>query len=205
VRNWHGTIRAIEEFINLPLFGLKDQDLRDWLCSVPLDDRYWSNPPAITRAVQEKLFPLFERDVVQRFTLTMMQTAAIAHGFRIHGQTAFRPDITLDTIGEALNYFQSRRRHLVSLLYTMPFACHGTEVLESLDTLNILLPLVEHCCVSITGFHLKLAQLDALANLGVLVDDMRAPEQIRPQSAAQAAVCGGVKGIRDQHATRVLM
>src|ERR1700733_6212646 len=89
VRSWHGTIRAIEEFINLPLFGIKDQNLRDWLCSIPLDDRYWTNAPAVTLAVRKELSPHFESGVIDRYLFTMMQTAAIARGFETSGQIAF--------------------------------------------------------------------------------------------------------------------
>jgi hypothetical protein len=85
VRNWHGTIRAIEEFINLPLFGIKDQNLRAWLCSIPLDDRSWSNPPAVTLAVRKEPSPHFEPGVIERYLLTMMLTAAIATGFEASG------------------------------------------------------------------------------------------------------------------------
>jgi hypothetical protein len=103
----------------------------------------------------------------------MLQTAAIASAFKTHGQT-FGPGITLDTVGAAVDYFQSRRRHMVSLLYTMPFACKGTDVFVPLDTLNVLLPQVEHSCVTITGFHLKLAQLDILDDFSMEIDEIGA-------------------------------
>jgi hypothetical protein len=172
VRNWHGTIRAIEEFINLPLFGIKDQNLRAWLCSIPLDDRYWSNPPAVTLAVRKELSPHFEPGVIERYLLTMMQTAAIAKGFEASGQTAFGTGITLDTVGAAVDYYQSRRRHLVSLLYTMAFACNGTELLEPLHTLNVLIPLVEHSGITITSLHLKLVMLETLGDFELVLDDI---------------------------------
>jgi hypothetical protein len=127
----------------------------------------------VFRAVREKLSPRFEPGVVGRYLKTMLQTAAIARAFRIHGQ-AFGPGIRLDTVGAAVVYFQSRRRHMVSLLYTMPFACNGTDVLVPLDTLNVLLPQVEHSCVTITGFHLKLAQLEILDDFSMEVDEVGA-------------------------------
>jgi hypothetical protein len=77
-------------------------------------------------------------------------------------------------VGAAVDYFQSRRRHMVSLLYTMPFACKGTDVFVPLDTLNVLLPQVEHSCVTITGFHLKLAQLDILDDFSMEIDEIGA-------------------------------
>jgi hypothetical protein len=171
--SWHGTIRAVEEFINLPRFGIDDLHVRARLCSIPLDDRLLSNVESIFRAVREILSPQFEAGVVGRYLQTMLQTAAIASAFKTHGQT-FGPGITLDTVGAAVDYFQSRRRHMVSLLYTMPFACKGTDVLVPLDTLNVLLPQVEHSCVTITGFHLKLAQLDILDDFSMEIDEVGA-------------------------------
>lgn len=171
--SWHGTIRAVEEFINLPRFGIDDLRVRAWLCAIPLDDRLLSNIAPVFRAVREKLSPRFEAGVVGRYLQTMLQTAAIASAFRTHGQT-FGPGITLDTVGAAVDYFQSRRRHMVSLLYTMPVACSGADMLVPLDTLNVLLPQVEHSCVTIIGFHLKLAQLDILDDFSMEIDEVGA-------------------------------
>ena len=53
--SWHGTIRAVEEFINLPRFGIDDLSVRAWLCAIPLDDRLLSNINPVFRAVREKL------------------------------------------------------------------------------------------------------------------------------------------------------
>jgi hypothetical protein len=174
VRSWHGTIRAIEEFINLPLFGVKEPKLQDWLLSIPLDDRYWSNAPSITQAVRKGLSPHLESGVIDRFVFTMMQTAAIAKGFEGSGQIAFGTGITLENVGAAANYYQSRRRHLVALLYTMVFACNGTEILEPIHTLNVLLPLVEHSCITITSLHLKLVMLETLGDFDLVLDDFGA-------------------------------
>ncbi|HMM73863.1 MAG TPA: hypothetical protein PKC22_16840, partial [Rhodocyclaceae bacterium] len=77
-------------------------------------------------------------------------------------------------MGDALEYLQSRRRHFVALLYFMPVACCGTRKLEPIDTLTVLLPQVEHSCTTITGLHLKLALLDALAEFSLEVDDQGA-------------------------------
>jgi hypothetical protein len=67
-------------------------------------------------------------------------------------------------------YLQSRRRHFVSLLYMMPLACKGTARLAPLDALNVMLPQVEHSCVTITSLHLKLVLLDALPEFTLQCD-----------------------------------
>ena len=171
LRTWLGTIRAIEEFINVPLFAIKDPDLKLWLGSIPLDQRFLSNPGGILSAVREALSPNLEPGVIKRYLQTMLQTAAIASAFRMNSHVAPGRGTTLDTVGAAVNYFQSRRRHLISLLYTMPLACTGTEILPPIDALNVLLPQAELSGVTITSLHLKLALLETLDDFSLVVDE----------------------------------
>ena len=56
----------------------------------------------------------------------------------------------------------------------MPFACKGSETLPPLDTLNVLLPQVELSCVSITGLHINLAQLEVIDDFSLEVDEVGA-------------------------------
>ena len=104
----------------------------------------------------------------------MLYAGAMGVAFAAHGQDARNASITLDTIGGAVDYFQSRRRHFVSLLYTMPHACSGSLVLQPYDALTVLLPQVEHSCIAITGFHHKLALLEALPDFSLEVDGIGA-------------------------------
>ncbi len=151
VAAWHATIRAVEEFINVPTFGIVDDHLRDWLCAVRLDDAFVANPGPTWLAVREALAPHLEPSVISRFTRVMLYAGAMGKAFAEHGYDARSATITLDTIGGAVDYFQSRRRHFVSLLYTMPYACSGSLVLEPYDALTVLMPQVEHSCIAITG------------------------------------------------------
>jgi hypothetical protein len=174
IRTWHGTIRAIEEFINIPLFGIRDPRVVAWLSAIRLDDLFQPDGVRAFHMVRKALSEHLEEDVVQRYLCLLMQTVAIAQAFKINLQPVFGADITLDTVGAAVNYFMSRRRHLLSLLYTMPYACRGTEVLAPLDTLNVLLPVVELNCVPITSYHLKLAHLEIFGDFNLEVDEIGA-------------------------------
>lgn len=174
VRAWHDTIRAIEEFINIPLVGLDDVGLIRWLTAVPLDDRFLRDPWKVWHAVGRALEPHFDTGTVERFCRLMIQIAAFGRGFRLHGQSSFGAGITLRTVGDAVTYMQSRRRHFVSLLYLLPAACKGQTKLASLDTLNVLLPQVEHSCVTITSMYLKLALLETLPDFALEADDVGA-------------------------------
>lgn len=170
VRSWHGSIRAIEEFINVPLFGVDDENLVRWLLSVRFDETFLQNPGSVLMRVKALLSLHLDAGTVDRFCRLMLQIAAIRAAFQMHGQSSFGPGITLDTVADAMNYLQSRRRHLVALLYLMPRACKGTEKLAPMDTLNVLLPQVEHSCVTITSLHLKLALADAVPDFSLEVD-----------------------------------
>ncbi|WP_418648044.1 hypothetical protein ACNQFN_04085 [Thauera butanivorans] len=174
VAAWHETIRGVEEFINLPQFGISDKRLRDWLYTIRLDGGFLANPGPTWLAVRNALTHHFEPAVIGRFTRIMLYASAIGNAFAQHDQGGHRPAITLDTIRGAVDYFQSRRRHIVSLLYTMPYACAGAEVLKPYDALTVLLPQIEHSCTAITGFHHKLALLDALPDFTLEVDDIGA-------------------------------
>lgn len=174
VRVWHDSIRAIEEFVNILLVGLDDEALIGCLASIPLDDRFLRDPGSVWHAVGRVLEPHFERGTIERFCRLMIQIAAIGSGFRQHGQVDFGAGISLRTVGDAVTYLQSRRRHFVSLLYLMPGACKGQLKLASLDTLNVLLPQVEHSCVTITSMYLKLALLESIPDFALEADDVGA-------------------------------
>jgi hypothetical protein len=172
IRKWHQTIRAIEEFINVPLFGIDDENVVRDLLSVRLDESFLQNPGVAWLSVKAALSPYFDPSTVDRFCRLMVQIATIRSAFVLHGQSTFGYGITLDTVAEAMNYLQSRRRHFVALLYLMPRACQGSEKLAPLDALNVLLPQVEHSCVTITSLYLKLALADALPDFSMEIDDV---------------------------------
>ncbi len=54
-------------------------------------------------------------------------------------------------VGRAIGYLQSRRRHLVSLLYVMPVACRGAIPMTGRDALTWMLPQAEISGTTITG------------------------------------------------------
>ena len=170
VAAWHETIQAVEEFINLPMFGIAEDRLRAWLYAIRLDDAFVSNPGPTWVAVRKALAPYLEASVISRFTHVMLYAGAMGSAFAAHGLDPQRASTTLNTIGGAVDYFQSRRRHFVSLLYTMSYACCGSLVLQPYDALTVLMPLVEHSCIAITSFHQKLTLLEALPDFSLKVD-----------------------------------
>ncbi|AKQ41546.1 hypothetical protein CP97_05190 [Aurantiacibacter atlanticus] len=146
---WLDTIRAIEEFINLPLFGLEDDALEQAIVTFRLDDL----DPTALASIRSALIDQFGERLAERFLLTVIQASAIGAAFRAHG--LFEVASGFQTIAHAIGYFQSRRRHLVAMLYAMPLACRGSREMGRIDTLNFILPLVEHSGATITGLHQK--------------------------------------------------
>lgn len=147
---WLDTIRAIEEFINLPLFGLEDDALEQAIVNFRLDDL----DPGALALIRSALIDQFGEGLAERFVRIIVQASAIGAAFRAHG--LFEAASGLQTIAHAIGYFQSRRRHLVAILYAMPLACRGSREMARIDALNHILPLVEHSGVTITGLYQKL-------------------------------------------------
>lgn len=171
VAAWHETIRAVEEFINLPKFGIADNRVREWLCAVRLDSKFVSNPAPTWLAVNKALSPYIERPVILRFAQVMHYAAALGAAFAEQGLDTRSTSITLDTIGGAVNYFQSRRRHLISLMYTMPYACSGSLILQPYDALAVLIPQIEFSCIAIASFHQQLTLLEIIPDF-ILESDL---------------------------------
>jgi len=147
---WLDTIRAIEEFINLPLFGLDDESLESAIVGFRLN----AFDPRSLVPIRSALLEKFGEGVAQRFVWTALQGAAIGAAFRMHGLLEAAGGF--ETVGAAIGYFQSHRRHLVALLYTLPAACRGVRSVPRLDSLNEFLPRVEHSGLELTGLHRQL-------------------------------------------------
>lgn len=141
---WLITLRAIEELINLP-DEIDDDLLEQALLGLSLEGKISHR----LKFVLHHLGYLYGADFAQRQAKLLMQLSAMQHSFAIHG---ILPAATgLATVGYAIGYLQSRRRHLVSLLYVLPEACRGTIAMTDLDALTWILPQAEISGTTITG------------------------------------------------------
>lgn len=147
---WFETIRAVEELINLPRFGLKERWLWEALLDLPLDV---AREPRRFRVLHHYIMYQFGESFARRFTTLLVQAMAIGVSFASHNIESTRE--AFRSIGSVIDYFQSRRRHLVSLLYTLPEAARGHQAVPQIDTLNQFLPLVEINGATITGLYQK--------------------------------------------------
>lgn len=170
VSSLHKTIRAVEEFINIVLVHIDDVTERRQLSAIKLDDDFLSAPDQAFREAVQILSLHVEKDVASRFATTMLYSAAIGAGFRQHSGHTSDAGVLLASVGGAAQYYQSRRRHLVSLFYSMPKMCFGTRDLPLHDTLNVLLPQIEVSCRTITGLHQQLVLMDVFDDFALDVD-----------------------------------
>ncbi|MFZ3001113.1 MAG: hypothetical protein WA071_12370 [Undibacterium umbellatum] len=147
LHNFANTFRAIEEFINLPMFGIDDESLKRDLINLRLD-----NPdPLRLVSIRDRLFKNSHKEVANRIIVLIVQASAMFSGFAMQG--IHEAAAGLQTVGHAIGYFQSRRRHLLAILYSIPTACKGSRPLVALDTLNVILPLAEMSGIPITSNH----------------------------------------------------
>lgn len=146
---WMAALRGIEEFINVPMFGLEDADTVCDLLAIRLDMQFPMSAAPVRAILSAELAPA----VIDRFVQTLMMAWAIGNGFRISGLEAGEE---LRTVAGAVGYFQSRRRQMVALLYCMPSYCTGTQSVAPLDALNVFLPVVEHSCVGLSSLYRQL-------------------------------------------------
>lgn len=184
VSHWLDTLRGIEELINLPTVDWGDEPFERQLYALPVL-RLTQHMPWFM-SIRKRLLERFSEPFVNRFSNLMHQGAAIATSFAAHGLAEAASGF--QTLGSMIGYLQSRRRHFVGLLHLMPAACSGSNSVGQLDTLNILLPLVELCAIPMMGAQhalmVKLAQArlgmaeDASAELSMLNSLFLEPERV---------------------------
>lgn len=152
---WFSTLRGIEELINLP-GELRGEPLLAEIVNLALQDMVGlvQALPSIKTGLERR----FSRLVAKRLLHTLMQLHAIARSFAAAQLPAAR---AMTTVGSAIGYLQSRRRHLLALVHTIPGTCRGSRRLHELDGLNQFLCLVETAGLATTSMHqnLMLAQV----------------------------------------------
>ncbi len=158
------TIRAVEEFINFP-FGLDDDSLEQDFFGL----RLYDVDCAQLIAIRERLNQHFDKGVVDRIFLLTLQASAMFQTFASHGLREAASGLL--TVRHALGYFQSRRRHLLAVLYSLPSACKGSAKLAPTDTLNVMLTQAEYSGILITTNYSRLMLSLLFPDFKVTLDD----------------------------------
>ncbi len=146
---WHNTIRAIEELINISQFGTLSDQEKQRLNSISLSFYQFLNNRADIGWLIGLLTQKYSKETAKRFIETLCMISAINQAFSVQGTISFGNGLNMNTVGNAIMYLQSRRRYFVTLLYLIPTLCNGKEVIEVRDTINVLLPVIEHNCISL--------------------------------------------------------
>jgi Holliday junction resolvase len=147
---WFNALRGIEELINLP-GELDDDDLLERILALPLQDIVTVGRSL--GAIQSELEYQFATGVATRLRGTIRQICAIAMAFSIHKVPVNPP---LRTVGAAIDYFQSRRRHFLALLHTIPKACRGDRRLTEIEGIGHFAYLIESAGIGLTNMHQNL-------------------------------------------------
>lgn len=162
---WFSTFRGIEELINLP-GELQGEMLLDEIERLALLDM--SGVLRALPSVKAGLESRFSRLVATRLVHTLMQLHAIATSFAMHQLPAAQEMVT---VGTAIGYLQSRRRHLLALLHTIPGVCRGAKRLHELDGLNQFLYLIETAGLGTTSMHHNLMLARVYPDFALDVDE----------------------------------
>lgn len=163
---WFSTFRGIEELINLPS-ELKDGALCDHVLGLDLLDMnsFMRKIPAIHAGLTAQ----FTSSVAARLLQTLVQVSAIATSFAMHQLPAARH---MGTVGAAIGYLQSRRRHLLAFLHTIPGVCRGSQKLQELDGLNQFMHLIETAGLATTSMHQNLMLARVYPDFELKVDNL---------------------------------
>lgn len=163
---WFSTLRGIEELINLP-GELRGEPLLDQIANLALQDL--DGMLQILPPIKAGLESRFSRLVAKRLFNTLIQLHAIATSFATHQLPAARQ---MRTVGMAIGYLQSRRRHLLALLHTIPGVCRGTQRLQELDGLNQFLYLIETAGLGTMSMHNNLMLAQVYPDFTLFVDEV---------------------------------
>lgn len=165
---WFSTYRGIEELINLPIELAGEPLLHQILNLDLLDMESFAQGVA---SIKAGLDSRFSRLVARRLLNTLLQLQAISTSFAMHGLPCAGE---LVTVGSAIGYLQSRRRHLLALLHTISNACQGSKQLHELDGLNQFLYLIETACLGTTAMHCNLMLAMVYPDFSLEVGDVGA-------------------------------
>ncbi|MDE2184643.1 MAG: hypothetical protein KGJ78_16610 [Alphaproteobacteria bacterium] len=108
--------------------------------------------------------------MARRFATTLLQAAALGAAYRAHSMADLGYGINLSTIGDAVTYFQSRRRLIVTLLCSLPHGCKGTRAMTALDSMNVFMPQIELHGMSLVTLHRQALLADIVPDFTVRDD-----------------------------------
>lgn len=160
------TLRTVEELINLHTIDWDDDAFEQQLFGFPViqSGQHLHQLAHIRKGLAAR----FDKALVERLTLLIVQGSDIGVAFARHG--ALEAASGFQSLAAMMGYLQSRRRHLVGLLHFIPTACRGSLSIKQQETLNIFLPIVEFSAAPMMGAQYALMVKLAQERLGIPED-----------------------------------
>ena len=154
---WRNFIWYVEEFINIG-FELQDDELNRF-ASCRIDYNCVLNGSLNTpiEIVKNK----FGFEVVERFKKLLMMISCIKLIYDLHSIDI----MNFSTIGDAMEFMQSRRCHYHTLLKLIPIYAKGEKTLELKDAMNEFQYYVDICMVGITTAYQRITQLKCIKGI----------------------------------------
>jgi hypothetical protein len=150
----HLALRMIEEMINLPQFGAFDPAEKAMLRALPITPIAAGDLNSVL-AARNLIIPRHAEPTGTRFGRTMVHLADVMNNYR-QNRFEIGAGFSLATVGDAMIFLQSRRRHLVTLFYGAPARCQGTQPLDVAMAFLLLFMVAQHSCTTITELHQNL-------------------------------------------------
>lgn len=148
---WHNIVLSIEEFINILLHEIDDNNDMETILSAPLCINPLENGQLI-KAIQI-IQNTFNNNIATRFINLLDVTIKISYSYKIYGLNLFDDGSNLNTIGCAVRYYQSRRRYFITLLYLIPKISKGTQIFSMDDLFIELSAIIELNCIPVTSIN----------------------------------------------------
>lgn len=147
--HWNLLVRSIDEIINISL-ELDEEDEIEAFMQLDFNFMEGNNIDQLKK-VLAILTDRFNADVATRFRNLALMCFAIdtsykKQGFFDNNMVGFR----LNTTGNAIVFFQSRRAYYVTLLNLIPKVANGTKQIKYIDILNYLQFPLDGCMIGIT-------------------------------------------------------
>jgi hypothetical protein len=157
--NLFEVLRSIEEWTNIPMeldnfgdFMYLQFDLSEEKDRIALND------------IREEVKDKFSQEISDRFSNLFTMCTAIQEG-------SIKTGANIETISDAVLYFQSRRVCLVATLLLIPHICKGQKKIPLTETLNLVLPLFESCLANIPASYFNLMKSEAIPDFTLSNND----------------------------------
>lgn len=160
---WLDKIRAMEECINLMYADWDDDEFELGFSLLPLSQHFHRTQEYA--ALRTRLIKKFSENFANRFCNLVNDATEVAANMGSHGFLDVAHGFS--SIASMIGYLQSRRRHFLALLYLLPRACIGVEVIPPQDVLRQFLPIVEMFGIGINSSRGILSLKMARSKLGL--------------------------------------